>query len=62
MDTRRLKRIFIDMDGVLCDFKGAYEADLKKNPTQPYPQSQYGFFLNLKPIKDDTDNIFSKFV
>lgn len=62
MDTRRLKRIFIDMDGVLCDFKSAYETDLKKNPNQPYPQSQYGFFLNLKPITDSLQavNILKK--
>ena len=51
MDSRRLKkRLYIDMDGVLCDFKKSYNQELEKNPHQPYPQSQYGFFLNLEPI------------
>lgn len=44
------KRIYIDMDGVLCDFYGAAKLALKNNPKQPYPQSQWGFFLKLKPI------------
>ncbi len=52
MDSRRLmkKRLYIDMDGVLCDYKKSYDQELKDNPLQPYPQSQYGFFLNLEPI------------
>lgn len=50
MDTRRLKRVYIDMDGVLCDFEGAFKREKSLNPNQPFPQSQYGFFLNLKPI------------
>jgi 5'(3')-deoxyribonucleotidase len=45
------------MDGVLCDFKSAYETDLKNNPRQIYPQSQYGFFLNLKPIVDAINSV-----
>jgi 5'-nucleotidase len=32
------------------DFDKAHKAALEKNPTQPYPQSQLGFFLNLEPI------------
>ena len=44
------KRIFIDMDGVLCDFYGAAKKALQDNPKQQFPQSQWGFFLNLKPL------------
>lgn len=40
------------MDGVLMDFDKAKKEALEKNPTQPYPQSQLGFFVNLEPIKD----------
>jgi len=57
MDSRRLKRLYIDMDGVLCDFKSEYDLQLKLNPEQPYPQSQYGFFLNLKPIQDSLESV-----
>ena len=57
MDTRRLKRIFIDMDGVLCDFKSAYVQDLEANPDQKYPQSQFGFFINLKPLPGAIDAV-----
>lgn len=39
------------MDGVLCDFVSAYNRDKKEFPEQEYPQSQIGFFLNLKPIE-----------
>jgi 5'(3')-deoxyribonucleotidase len=51
MDSRGLKkRLYIDMDGVLCDFLKSHNIELEKNPHQPYPQSQFGFFLNLEPI------------
>ena len=43
--------LYCDMDQVLCDFKSAQEEDLKTNPSQKYPQSQFGFFLKLKPIE-----------
>jgi 5'-nucleotidase len=46
-----MKTIYIDMDGVLCDFVSAYNRDKKEFPEQEYPQSQIGFFLNLKPIE-----------
>jgi 5'(3')-deoxyribonucleotidase len=46
----RKPRLYIDMDGVLCNFfKAALEA-LRKNPEQKYPQSQWGFFLKLEEI------------
>lgn len=43
-------RLYIDMDGVLCNFfKAALEA-LRENPEQKYPQAQWGFFLKLEEI------------
>jgi 5'(3')-deoxyribonucleotidase len=46
------KRLYIDMDGVLCDFKTPFIKAIGENPGQRYPHSQYGFFLALEPIKD----------
>lgn len=46
------KRVYVDMDGVLCDYAGAYKRDIESNPTQIYPQSQFGFFLNLEPLEN----------
>lgn len=45
------KRLYIDMDGVLCNFKGAFEKDLLETPSQKYPQSRWGFFLKLEPME-----------
>lgn len=44
-------RIYIDMDNVLCDYQTAYNKAIKENPEIKYPQSQYGFFRNLEPIR-----------
>jgi 5'-nucleotidase len=44
------KRLYIDMDDVMSDFNGAYAKALMDNPDVKYPQSQYGFFMNLEPI------------
>jgi 5'(3')-deoxyribonucleotidase len=45
------KRIYIDMDGVLCDFFGAAKKALLETPDQKYPQSKWGFFLKLEEIE-----------
>lgn len=45
-----MKRIFVDMDGVLCDYEGAYHRDIAKNPRQVFPQSRFGFFTELEPL------------
>jgi 5'(3')-deoxyribonucleotidase len=42
------KRIYIDLDGVLCDFKGQYYK--LKNDFVPNPQTTYGFYTNLPVI------------
>jgi len=38
------------MDGVLCDYVGAHNKATTLCPSIKYPQSQYGFFRNLKPL------------
>jgi 5'(3')-deoxyribonucleotidase len=43
-------RIYVDMDGVLCDFKQGVRLAQLKNRDQPFPQSRWGFFLELQPI------------
>ena len=40
------------MDGVLCDFYKAAQKELLENPSQPYSQSKWGFFIKLEPIED----------
>lgn len=56
------KRIFVDMDNVLCDYDEAHKKALENNPDIKYPQSQYGFFFKLKPIRHSIKafNILSK--
>ncbi len=44
-------RIYIDMDNVLCDYQKAHNESIKRQPEIIYPQSQYGFFRDLEPIK-----------
>lgn len=43
--------IYIDMDGVLCDFVKAKLEALARNPDNKFPQCEYGFFTNLEPIE-----------
>ena len=50
-----MKRVYIDMDGVLCNFYKATKKALSENPNQKYPQSQWGFFLRLEEIPGAID-------
>lgn len=50
-------RIYIDMDNVLCDYDTAHQKALSEEPGIHFPQSQYGFFANLKPIKDGIESV-----
>ena len=50
-----MKRIYVDMDGVLCNFYKAAKQALTENPKQKYPQSQWGFFLKLEEIPGAID-------
>lgn len=45
------------MDDVLCDFMGAYQESIAKNPKIIYPQSQYGFWRNLEPIRGSIEAV-----
>jgi 5'-nucleotidase len=42
-------KIFVDMDGVLCDFAKAHAAQYHEEHN-PFPQSHLGFFSELDPI------------
>lgn len=42
--------VYIDQDGVLCDFYGAHARDLRDNPAEEYPQSREGFYRELEPL------------
>ncbi len=44
------RRVFIDMDGVLCDIKAAIANQAKKPAYCPYPQAMPGFFATMEPM------------
>jgi len=50
LGIKQRTRIYVDMDGVLCDFYGEYLKWKKEHPEITFPQSQFGFFSNLAPI------------
>lgn len=52
-----MKRVYVDMDGVLCDITKQHQTYKKLFPTQLYPQSQYGFFYDMDPIQDSIDSV-----
>lgn len=56
LGVKQKVKVFVDMDGVLCDFHGAYLKWKKDHPEITFPQSQFGFFSNLEPIKDSIDS------
>jgi 5'(3')-deoxyribonucleotidase len=49
--------VYIDMDDTLCDFTSASKRDKLANPKIGYPQSQYGFFVNLKPLPGAIESV-----
>ena len=50
-------RIFIDMDDTLCNYTKAIKEAKIKNPSQPYPQSHWGFFSDLEPLPGAIDAV-----
>jgi 5'-nucleotidase len=51
------KRIYVDMDGVICDYYTAYQIVKKERPEIQHPQSLYGFFIGLKSIPYSIDMV-----
>ena len=45
------KIVYIDMDGVLCNYKEHFLNMLAKNPKIEYPQTQYGFYIGISEIE-----------
>lgn len=50
------KRIYIDMDDTICDFKHKWWK-LHDSKTNPWPQSEIGFFLKLEPLEDAIETV-----
>jgi 5'(3')-deoxyribonucleotidase len=50
-DVQKVTIIYIDMDGVLCNYSKNRKKYQESKPEIIYPQSQYGFFLELEPIE-----------
>src|SRR3990167_1933030 len=44
------KRVYIDMDGVICDFEKMYLKKINNNPKNLYPYAEFDFFRRLEPI------------
>ena len=52
-------RVFIDMDDVMTDCRGAFLRDLKAHPENRWPQSRVGFFSELKPLPDAIEAVLA---
>lgn len=54
--SKRRKRIYIDMDDTICDYRTKYD-DIKAIVPNCYPQSRPGFFLHLEPLPNAIESI-----
>ena len=52
------KIVYIDIDDTLADLKSAYEKAKRINPNMNFPQAEYGFYANLKPLEGAIDSVF----
>lgn len=52
-----MKIVYIDMDGVLCDYHGHYLKMKQEQPSVQYPQSREGFFLELTPLEGAIETV-----
>mgnify|MGYP003460767576 FL=1 len=52
-----MKRIFVDLDGVCCDIRKLARQKFSESPEVKYPQSQYGFFIELEEIENSVSSI-----
>lgn len=57
-DVVKSKTVYIDMDGVLCNYGKNYKKYKSEKPELAYPQSQYGFFLELEPLPGALEAFF----
>lgn len=57
MNTKKI--IYVDMDGVLCDIYSHAKKKFSEFPQIKYPQSQYGFFLELPVIYNSVETVKS---
>lgn len=44
--------IYVDMDGVLCDYMKSRRAAIRRTPEIGFPQAQYGFFRDMDEIEN----------
>jgi 5'(3')-deoxyribonucleotidase len=54
------KRVFVDMDGVLCDFRKGITDNILAPANlneEKFPQSRLGFFILLEPIEGAIDAV-----
>ncbi len=51
------KRIYVDMDDVLCDYRARMDERRRAVPAQGFPQAEWGFFLRLAPLPGALDGI-----
>lgn len=52
-----MKRIYVDMDGVLCNYAKRYAEKLQSNPHNLYPQSDFDFFRSLEEIPGGVETV-----
>lgn len=56
LGIKQRKKVYVDMDGVLCNFLKSYNQYKEERPEIEFPQSQYAFFADLDPIEDAVDS------
>lgn len=44
-------RVYVDMDGVLCDYMDMSRRYRKRTPENAFPQASYGFFRDMIPME-----------
>lgn len=52
------KIVYIDMDDTICDYTNHHNSRKLDNPRIQFPQSQYGFYLDIPLIDIDTKFLF----
>jgi 5'-nucleotidase len=55
--TNPKKIVYVDLDDTICEYTKRKQEMLIKKPSNPYPQSEYGFFANLDPVEGAIDAV-----